>query len=69
MRYSGATRYMLPWMAAEIEHLDRTFGADPWPYGIRDSRPTLEALVQYLGEQAMLWNRLKVEDLFVPGIE
>ena len=69
MRFVGATRYMLPWMAAEIEQLDGLFGADPWPYGIRNNRPTLEAMVQYLGEQSMLWKPLKVEDLFVPGIE
>ena len=69
MRFAGATRYMLPWMAREIEQLDELFGADPWPYGVAINRPTLTALVQYLGEQSMLHKPLKVEDLFVPGIQ
>ena len=63
------TRYMLPWMAKEIEQLDDLFGSDPWPYGVSSNRSTLEALIQYLGEQSMLHKPLKVEDLFVSGME
>ena len=36
MRDLGTLRYMLPWMAAEIEEIDEVFGGDPWPYGIED---------------------------------
>jgi 4,5-dihydroxyphthalate decarboxylase len=68
MRYDGATRYMLPWMSAEIAQLDGLFGADPWPYGIAANRPSLDALLRYLFEQSMLSKPMAVEDLFVPGI-
>jgi 4,5-dihydroxyphthalate decarboxylase len=66
MRYLGALRYMLPWMAAEIEEIDEVFGGDPWPYGIEPNRPTLEALVQYLVDQSLIAAPMPIEDLFVP---
>ena len=34
MRELGTLRYMLPWMAADLEEIDDVFGGDPWPYGI-----------------------------------
>jgi 4,5-dihydroxyphthalate decarboxylase len=66
MRHLGTLRYMLPWMAAEIEEIDDVFGGDPWPYGIEPNRPTLEALVQYLAEQSLIAAPIPVDDLFVP---
>jgi 4,5-dihydroxyphthalate decarboxylase len=66
MRLQGALRYMLPWMHAEIEEIDGLFGADPWPYGIEANRPTLEALVQYLADQALIAAPVPIETLFVP---
>ena len=66
MRYLGTLRYMLPWMAAEIEEIDQVFGGDPWPYGVEANRPTLEALVTYLTDQHLIASPVKVDDLFVP---
>ncbi len=66
MRYIGATRYMLPWLAADLDELREVFGDDPWPYGIEASRPTLEALVTYMAEQAMIERPMPIEELFVP---
>src|SRR5262245_33543441 len=54
MRELGTLRYMLPWMASELEEIDQVFGGDPWPYGIEANRPSLEALVQYLADQALI---------------
>src|SRR6185312_1580519 len=48
MNYRGTLRYMLPWMTAELDDINSTFGGDPWPYGIEPNRPTLDALVRYL---------------------
>ena len=42
------------------------FGGDAFPYGIEANRPTLNALVQYLHEQALIAAPVKVDDLFVP---
>ena len=65
MRYLGALRYMLPWLAADVEEIDEVFGGDPWPYGIEPNRPTLQALIDYMVEQSIIAAPLKIEELFV----
>ena len=66
MRETGALRYMLPGMTAELERIDEVFGGDPWPYGVEANRPTLEALVRYMAEQSLIKAPIPLEDLFVP---
>jgi 4,5-dihydroxyphthalate decarboxylase len=43
------------------------FGGDAWPYGIEPNRPTLEALVTYLSDQAIINGPIPIDDLFVPS--
>lgn len=62
----GTLQYMLPWMTADLDELNDVFDGDAWPYGIEPNRPTLEALVGYLAEQAIIAHPLPIEDLFVP---
>jgi 4,5-dihydroxyphthalate decarboxylase len=66
MRDVGTLQYMLPWMTADLDELDEVFGGDAWPYGIDPNRPTLEALMQYLCDQAIIKSVMPIEDLFVP---
>jgi 4,5-dihydroxyphthalate decarboxylase len=66
MKNLRALRYMLPWMTAEIDEIQEVFGDDPWPYGIEPNRPTLEALVTYMHDQAMIANKMKLDELFAP---
>jgi 4,5-dihydroxyphthalate decarboxylase len=66
MRFVGALRYMLPWLVEAVEHTDRVFGSDPWPYGIEPNRPTLEALTSYMVEQSLIAAKPSLEELFVP---
>jgi 4,5-dihydroxyphthalate decarboxylase len=66
MRFTGALRYMLPWMTAELEEVQQLFGDDPWPYGVEANRPTLQALVEYMAEQSIIAAPVAVDDLFVP---
>lgn len=66
MHHEGTLRYMLPWMWKEVEEIREVFGDDPWPYGIAPNRPTLEAFVRFLVDQAMIAAPLPVEDFFVP---
>jgi 4,5-dihydroxyphthalate decarboxylase len=66
MRDVGALRYMLPWLVADFHEIDEVFGDAFWPYGVEENRPTLEALVTYLYEQAMIPRTVPVEELFVP---
>jgi 4,5-dihydroxyphthalate decarboxylase len=66
MRFSGAARYMLPWLFDDIDELDALFGGDPWPYGLEENRVTLEALNQYLVEQGLMAAPQRLDKLFVP---
>lgn len=65
MRFSGALRYMLPWLIDAVEQTGRVFGDDPWPYGIEPNRRTLEALTRYMVEQSMIARVPRLESLFV----
>jgi 4,5-dihydroxyphthalate decarboxylase len=65
---SNALAVGLPWLIDEIETSRAIFGEEIWDYSIDGSRPTLEALVQYLDEQGLTRRRMRVEELFVPNI-
>jgi 4,5-dihydroxyphthalate decarboxylase len=66
-----ALRYMLPWLPRDIDEIYEFFDGDPWPYGIEENRPTLEALVQYLQDQHLTDWKPTLEELFAPvyGLE
>jgi 4,5-dihydroxyphthalate decarboxylase len=66
-----ALRYMMPWLPRDIDEIHEYFGGDPWPYGVEENRPTLEALVQYLQDQHLTDWKPKLEELFAPiyGLE
>jgi 4,5-dihydroxyphthalate decarboxylase len=52
------------------EYLSKTrqiFGADPFPYGIKENRPMLETIIDYSYEQGLTPNKNKIEDLFAPS--
>jgi 4,5-dihydroxyphthalate decarboxylase len=61
---TDALTVSLPWVIDEIERSHEI----PWDYSIEGSRPTLEALVQYLDEQTLTRRRMKVEELFAPNV-
>lgn len=65
---TDALKASLPWLINEIEASRRLFGPDIWNYSVEGSRPTLEALVQYLDEQGLTRRRMNVEELFVPNL-
>jgi 4,5-dihydroxyphthalate decarboxylase len=66
MRDVSVTRYMLPWLASDIEEIDALFGADHWAYGVEANRRTLEQFVDYLADQHLIPSRVPVEGLFLP---
>jgi 4,5-dihydroxyphthalate decarboxylase len=66
MRFSGAIRYMLPWLFADIDELDEVFGNDPWPYGIEPNRHTLEMLIRYLVDQYFISKPVTLDAMFAP---
>ena len=66
MRFSGAMRYMLPWLYDDIDEIDAVFGGDPFAYGLAPNRATLETLVRYLQEQSFISGEQNIEDFFAP---
>jgi 4,5-dihydroxyphthalate decarboxylase len=66
-----ALRYMMPWLPRDIDEIYEYFNGDPWPYGVEENRPTLEALVQYLQDQHLTNWKPTLEELFAPvyGLE
>ncbi|HEY9530461.1 MAG TPA: ABC transporter substrate-binding protein [Burkholderiales bacterium] len=62
---TDALAVSLPWVIDEIERSREV----AWDYSIEGSRPTLEALVQYLDEQKLTRRRMKVEELFAPNVD
>jgi 4,5-dihydroxyphthalate decarboxylase len=61
---TDALTVSLPWVIDDIERSREI----PWDYSIEGSRPTLEALVQYLHEQTLTRRRMKIEELFAPNV-
>jgi 4,5-dihydroxyphthalate decarboxylase len=57
-------RIPLPWAAAIADELAAGYGPDPYPYGIEESRPTIEAFCRYAHDQGVTHRRVTIDDLF-----
>ena len=64
LRDFTCARIPLPWAAAIAEEIAAEFGPDPFPYGIEESRPTIEAFCRYAHDQGVTHARMSVADLF-----
>jgi 4,5-dihydroxyphthalate decarboxylase len=64
IRNMTALRYMLPWMAADVEEMLELMGDDPWPYGVEPNRATIQTLLDDLGAQGLMVRLVEVEELF-----
>jgi 4,5-dihydroxyphthalate decarboxylase len=54
----------LPWLSQEVEATRELMGDNYWPYGIKDNRDTLSALLQYSHEQGLTERMIPPEELF-----
>ncbi len=63
----AALKVTLPWLAAEYEETIAAMGEDFWPYGVADSKTTLEALLRYHHGQGLSSRRLDIAELFAPS--
>lgn len=68
MRFTGTSRYTLPWLHADLEEIDELFDGDPWPYGLEANRAALETLLGFLVEQRFLAAAPSLDTLFAPII-
>jgi 4,5-dihydroxyphthalate decarboxylase len=64
LRDFTCARIPLPWAAAIADEIAAGYGPDPYPYGIQESRPTIEAFCRYAHDQGVAHRRMSVDDLF-----
>lgn len=68
VRFSGALRYMFPWLFEHLEEIDEIFGGDPWPYGLEPNRKALEAFGQVLFDEHFISKPVTPEDMFATHV-
>jgi len=49
-----------------LEAQRRTFGDDPFPYGLRQNRAALQTLADCIFEQGLVRQRVAVDEIFAP---
>ena len=64
LRDFTCARIPLPWAAAIADEIAAGYGPDPYPYGIEESRATLEAFCRYAHDQGVTHRRMTIDDLF-----
>ena len=68
MRFSGAQRFMFPWLHDEIAEMDALMGPNPWPYGLEANRAILDAFNGFLVNQHFIAEPRPIDELFAPII-
>lgn len=64
LRKATSPALALPWLADDIDELDRLFDGEALPIGFESNRPILEAITTYSFEQGFSDTKLSPEDLF-----
>ena len=59
-----ASRIPVPWAASIAGEWSKSFGADPFPYGLEANRKTLDAFCRFSHDQGVTARRLTPDDLF-----
>jgi len=65
MKNLAALRYMLPWLADDLDELDTIFDGDPWPYGVEHNKICIDTLVTYMVEQGIIAKPIDWDSLFL----
>jgi 4,5-dihydroxyphthalate decarboxylase len=66
MAETAALRYMLPWLAADVEHAQQVLGDQYWTYGLPGNEVALSTLIRYAHSQGLIDELLDPTDLFAP---
>ena len=61
---SDTRRSFLAWYGAELEEERELFGADAWPYNIKDNRVALETMARYAEMVGITERRLEIKEMF-----
>ena len=66
MAETAASRYLLPWLYAEVERTRAVMGPDFWSYGLEPNETTLRTFLRYSRDQHLAGRPLEPADLFAP---
>ena len=67
MAETAATRYLVPWLYADLERTQQIMGADFWSYGLTvDNEHTLRTFLRYSHEQGLASRLFEPAGLFAP---
>jgi 4,5-dihydroxyphthalate decarboxylase len=67
MAETAATRYLLPWLYADLARTQQIMGADFWTYGLTaDNEHTLRTFLRYSHEQGLASRWYEPAELFAP---
>jgi 4,5-dihydroxyphthalate decarboxylase len=67
--WDGHLRYALPFLHAAVEESRAIFKeTDPFVYGVKENRNTLDTLIRYSYEQGLIPERYAIERIFAPEI-
>ena len=65
---SDTRRSFLAWYGAELEEERELFGADAWPYNIKDNRVALETMTRYAEMVGITERKLEIKELFAESL-
>lgn len=65
---TAALRYMLPWLADDVDYAQRVLGRDYWTYGLEGNEAALATLARYSFEQGLIPRAYDPRELFVPEV-
>jgi 4,5-dihydroxyphthalate decarboxylase len=67
MAETAATRYLVPWLYADLERTQQVMGTDFWSYGLTaDNEHTLRTFLRYSHEQGLASRLFEPAELFAP---
>jgi 4,5-dihydroxyphthalate decarboxylase len=66
MDETASLRYMLPWLADDLEQVRRVLGADYWSYGLPGNETALATIIRYAHEQGLIPAAYSPAELFAP---
>lgn len=64
-RMGDPRKVSLAWFMHYWEEQKRVLGNDPWVYGLKENRPSLETMIAYAYEQGLIPRKFKLEELFL----
>jgi 4,5-dihydroxyphthalate decarboxylase len=63
---TAALRYLVPWLASEVERTREILGPDYWSYGLAGNEKTLATLIGYSHAQGLARRAYAPAELFAP---